>query len=397
MGKRIHRLLAEACVETLDAIFHRNMVADRAVARVLGAHPKWGARDRGFVAGTVYEVVRWRRRLAVLAGAGEEDWLALCGAHWMAGDFGRPDWAAWPEVSADDWRERGNLLESAAREVRQSVSPELDAIGYAELGEEWDRELTALNRPASVFLRVNQMRVKSATVQAELAGLGIETNPVPGTLSGLEVSNNKSVPAKLRESGHFEIQDAGSQQVAPFLLVEPGQKVIDACAGAGGKTLHLSALLAGKGELRAMDVQAGKLATLRLRAARAGAKIWTATVSEEVLSGMNGWADRVLVDAPCSGSGTIRRQADLKYRITAETLATVIAIQREVVRNNSRLVRPGGRLVYATCSVLPSENQAQAAWFSREFPDFAFEEERVISPAATGWDGFYMARWRRKQ
>lgn len=397
MGKRIHRLLAEACVETLEAIFDRDMVADRAVGRVLGAHPKWGSRDRGFVAGTVYEVVRWRRRLAVRAGAGETDWWALCGAQWKAGEFDRPDWAAWPEISAEDWEERGNALKSASREVRQSVSPELDAIGCADLGGEWEKELSALNRPASVFLRVNQMRVKSANVQAELAGIGIETAPVPGTVSGLEITNNKSVSAKLREGGHFEIQDAGSQQVAPFLLVEPGQKVVDACAGAGGKTLHLAALLAGKGELRAMDVEPGKLAILRQRAARAGAKVWTSPVSDKVLSGMDGWADRVLVDAPCSGSGTLRRQADLKYRITAETLAAVMATQREVLRTYSKLVRPGGRLVYATCSVLPSENQAQAAWFSREFPHFVFEEERVISPAATGWDGFYMARWQRRE
>jgi 16S rRNA (cytosine967-C5)-methyltransferase len=103
----------------------------------------------------------------------------------------------------------------------------------------------------------------------------------------------------------------------------------------------------------------------------------------------------VLVDAPCSGSGTLRRQADLKYRISAESVAQIRQVQREVLERCAPVVKPGGKLIYATCSILPSENEAQAAWFSAGHPDFVLEEERRISPAATGWDGFYMARWRR--
>src|SRR5690606_6657094 len=142
----------------------------------------------------------------------------------------------------------------------------------------------------------------------------------------------------------------------PFLLPEPGQRVVDACAGAGGKTLHLAALMAGKGELRAMDVEPAKLAILRQRAARAGAKVWTSPISDGVLRGMAGWADRVLVDAPCSGSGTLRRQADLKYRIAPASVAAIQEVQRAVLTHSAPLVRPGGRLVFATCSILTSEN-----------------------------------------
>ena len=205
----------------------------------------------------------------------------------------------------------------------------------------------------------------------------------------------KAVTAQLRESGRFEIQDAASQQVAPFCQVEPGMRVVDACAGAGGKTLHLAALLEGKGDLLAMDVQERKLESLKARAARATVKVRTALLSDEVLAKQAGQADRVLVDAPCSGSGTLRRQADLKYRISAESVAQIQQVQREVLERCAPVVKPGGKLIYATCSILPSENEAQAAWFSAGHPDFVLEEERRISPAASGWDGFYMARWRR--
>lgn len=218
-----------------------------------------------------------------------------------------------------------------------------------------------------------------------------------GAPLALRVEEGKTLPARLKESGRFEIQDAGSQQVAPFLQAEPGHRVVDACAGAGGKTLHLAALMNGKGELRALDVDGRKLAALKSRAAAAGVKVWTAQASPDVAAPLSGWADRVLIDAPCSGSGTLRRQPDLKYRITAESIDQTRALQRELLREYSPLVRPGGKLVYATCSVFPGENEAQAAWFSAQAADFIMEDERRISPAETGWDGFYMARWRRTE
>ena len=393
MVKKLHRILAEAAVEVLRSIFEEGVVADRAVGRALGANPKWGKRDRALVAETVYEVVRGRRRLEVLAGSG--DWWALCGFWWEQQGFVRPEWALWPEVPEAVRLEREAALAKLPRAVRFSLSDEFDALGEAELGDRWEVELAALNQAAPVFLRVNPRRGNLASVTAELEAVGVAVEPVEGCPLGLRVSGGKAVPAQLRESGRFEIQDAASQQVAPFLQVEPGMRVVDACAGAGGKTLHLAALLEAKGDLLAMDVQERKLESLRARASRATVKVRTAVVSDEALAGMAGQADRVLVDAPCSGSGTLRRQADLKYRITAESVAQGRQLQREVLERCVPLVRPGGKLVYATCSILPSENQAQAAWFSAGHPDFVLEEERILSPAATGWDGFYMARWRR--
>ena len=258
-------------------------------------------------------------------------------------------------------------------------------------------ELAAMNRQAEIFLRVNPLRSSLSAVTAELLEQGIALSPVEGAPLALRTVGARGIPARMRLGGKFEIQDAGSQQVAPFLQVEPGQVVVDACAGAGGKTLHLAALMSGSGELHALDVHGEKLDVLNGRANRAGVSVHATVISPDILTRLDSRADRVLVDAPCSGSGTLRRQPDLKYRITAESLAGTIVLQRELLTRFARLVRPGGKLVYATCSVLPSENEEQAAWFSTQHSDFVFEEERRISPAATGWDGFYMARWRRME
>ncbi len=390
----MHRILAEAVVGVLRQVFEEGMVADRAVGRALGANPKWGKRDRALVAESVYELVRWRRRLAVLAGS-EEVW-AMAGFWWEQQGFARPEWATWPAEAEEVKAARELALAGMPRAVRESLTDEFDALAAGELGPVWDVELSAMNEAAPVFLRVNPRRGSVASVTAELEAAGVAVEPVAGCPLGLRVAGGRAVPAQLRESGRFEIQDAASQQVAPFCQVEPGMRVVDACAGAGGKTLHLAALMEGKGDLLAMDVEERKLESLKARASRATVKVRTALLSDDVITKMAGQADRVLVDAPCSGSGTLRRQADLKYRITEASLAKVREVQRDVLRRCAPMVRPGGKLVYATCSVLTSENEAQAAWFSSGHPGFVLEEERRISPAASGWDGFYMARWRRK-
>ena len=152
----------------------------------------------------------------------------------------------------------------------------------------------------------------------------------------------------------------------------------------------------GRGVIHALDSVEARLEALRLRAGRAGVKVKAVAVSPAILTKLDRAADRVLVDAPCSGSGTLRRQADLKYRITADSLRSIMETQREVLLQYAALVKPGGKLVYATCSVLPAENEEQAAWFSARAGDFSLEEEKRISPAETGWDGFYMARWVRE-
>ena len=201
---------------------------------------------------------------------------------------------------------------------------------------------------------------------------------------------------ELYKDGLFEIQDAASQMVAPFAGIEAGLKVLDACAGAGGKTLHLAAQMNNQGELRALDIHQNKLDELSRRAARAGAKVQIALANAQSLRQLRGWADRLILDMPCSGTGTLRRQPDLKWRLSPAWLEQLRATQREILTDYRDLVASGGEIIYATCSILPSENGEQIAWFIGEFPEWELREERVISTAQSGFDGFYMARLARR-
>lgn len=393
---RLHRLLADACVEVLDGVFHQAKVVDRTLDALFRQHPKWGRRDRSFVAETVYELVRWRRHYALLAGTDEI--RRMLGLRWTEVGYARPEWAFWPEMTPLQPDARAALLSTQSRAVRESVPDRLDDIGAEELGPRWDRELAALNASAPVFLRINPLRTTRDELRQWLLDKDVETEAVPELPSALQVTGSRLIAPILLREGLFEIQDAASQLVAPFLGVEPGHRVLDACAGAGGKTLHLAALMQGKGELRALDVSAGKLDALRERATRAGVAklIRCEVISDAVLQNCRGWADRLLIDSPCSGLGTLRRQPDLKWRITPESLETTRRLQSELLDRYCALLRPGGEMVYATCSILPSENQLQVERFLTRHPEFEQTGEQAVSPADTGYDGFYMARLRHQ-
>jgi 16S rRNA (cytosine967-C5)-methyltransferase len=188
-----------------------------------------------------------------------------------------------------------------------------------------------------------------------------------------------------------EIQDAGSQLIAPLLDPQPDDTVIDACCGAGGKTLHLAALMADRGRLFALDVEARKLGELERRAKRAAVTcLRPRLISPEIITGLAGLADRLLIDAPCSGLGTLRRQPDLKWRLKPAGLERFRTLQRELLVDYQAMLKPGGRLVYATCSLLPSENR-RAVDHLLAAGGFRLLEERLVSPAETGFDGFYAA------
>ena len=197
------------------------------------------------------------------------------------------------------------------------------------------------------------------------------------------------------KKGYFEVQDASSQLVAAYLDVEPGMKVVDTCAGAGGKTLHLSALMQNKGQIIAMDIYESKLRKLKVRAKRNKAHNIDLKVidSTKVIKKLHNKADRVLIDAPCSGLGVLRRNPDSKWKLQPEFIDNIKKTQQEVLQNYSKMVKPGGKLVYATCSVLPSENQEQVAKFlnSESGKEFTFVKDKKILASESGYDGFYMA------
>ncbi|WP_367873684.1 RsmB/NOP family class I SAM-dependent RNA methyltransferase [Luteolibacter sp. Populi] len=364
---------------------------DRILDHTFRTNPKWGKRDRHFVADTVFEVTRWRRALAFVA---QDDSIeSLCAAQWNRAGLEIPEWWSWQGCRVPEMTAREELLGSEPRAILESMPDWLDARCAKELGGAWDAELVALNRRAPVFLRVNRLRLTPADAIRWLEENGVTAAPAEGAPDALVLAEGKMLPKPLAAEGLVEIQDAGSQAVVPLLEVEPGMKVIDACAGSGGKTLHLAALMQDRGEILAMDVSTAKLSELRRRATRAVTRIIrTETWRADSLKRYAGWADRILIDAPCSGLGTLRRQPDLKWRLNDVAIEKTRRLQRKMLDHYTEMLRPGGKLVYATCSVLTSENEAQIASFAERDGRWQVEESLRISPAATGWDGFYAAR-----
>lgn len=386
---KMHRLLAEACVSILREVFRNHRVLDHELAAAFETNRKWGRRDRSFVAETVFEVARWRRLLGQLAGC--EEISALCAAQWTRMGYQIPEWWQSGALPADEILTR----ESAARDlpfaIRESIPDWLDQLGRTELADRWEPEIEALNRRAPVFLRVNRLLGNVDDAIEWLAAEGVAASRVDGVPDALVLPPGKTLPKPLRASGRVEIQDAGSQLIVPMLDARPGQRIVDACSGAGGKTLQIASLMRNEGNLHALDIDARKLDELSRRARRARVScIRPAPIVANTVAGFTGVADRLLLDAPCSGLGTLRRQPDLKWRLKPADLERVRDVQRRILSEYPAMLKPGGRLVYATCSILPSENE-DAVRKRIDEGGFTLVDEKRISPAACGFDGFYAA------
>lgn len=387
---KMHRILAEAASTIAKSVFREHKVLDHELATAFEENPKWGKRDRGFIAETVFEVARWRRALGFLVES--EETTALCAAQWVRMGYDIPEWWAYNGRPVEEIKAREAELADQPRAVRESIPDWIDALGVAELGDAWDAELAALNQRASVFLRVNTLRTTRPDAIVWLASFNIVATEVPGLPDALVLAPGKSLPKTLRLDGRVEIQDAGSQMIAPLVDPQPGERVIDACSGAGGKSLHLAALMKNEGRVFGMDVDTKKLSELERRAKRANANkcIKAKEITAKSAVDFAEVADRLLIDAPCSGLGTLKRQPDLKWRLKPASLERVQGIQKELLTKYTAMLKPGGRLVYATCSILPSENRAAVDHLLAQ-GGFTLIEERPVSPAATGYDGFYAA------
>lgn len=391
---KLHRVLAEGCVAVLDAVLGDRLVLDHVLDEAFSANPKWGKRDRSFIAETVFEVVRWRRALAHVVN--HESLPALCAAQWQRMGIEIPEWWKWQGLPVAEMAAREASLSEQPRAVRESIPDWLDELGVRELGERWDAEIAALNQRAPITLRVNTLMGNLQETAKWLAGEGVETRPVPGVDTALEVTKGR-IGKPLLATGRIEIQDAGSQRITPVLDLKPGLQVIDACAGAGGKTLHAAALMENHGEIIALDVKIRKLEELERRARRASVTIIRSSVLDaNTVKELTGWADRVLIDAPCSGLGTLRRQPDLKWRLTEASLEKTRRLQRRLLDQYPAMVGAEGSFVYATCSILPSENEGQIAQLLEKDSRWEVLESVVISPAGDGSDGLYAARLSRK-
>ena len=234
-----------------------------------------------------------------------------------------------------------------------------------------------------------------------MAANGIETEFAKQTPEGLVLKQRDNVfTTEEFQAGLFEVQDINSQRVGHWVKPKPGMRVIDACAGAGGKSLHMAALMENKGQIIALDIFPKKLEELKRRARRNGAhNIETRPIeSRKTIKKLYQKADAVLIDAPCTGIGVLKRNPDAKWKLTPEFLLEITQVQTEILHDYASMVKPGGTLVYATCSILPQENQQQIETFlkSEEGQDFSLEAQETLLPSVTGYDGFFMARLIRK-
>lgn len=402
---RLHRNLVYTTIDSLNAIFNEGEYADKVVARALKKDKRWGSSDRKFVAETIYEIVRWKRLYAEIAEVKEpydRDNLWRMFAVWaVLRGYPIPDWRQLEGTPERKIKGRFDEL-SKVRALKESIPDWMDELGVKELGEKvWAKEIAAQNQPAKVILRTNTLKGTKESLRNTLMDLNIETEYLKDQPEALVLKERANVfLTDAFKQGLFEVQDANSQLVAGFLDVKPGMRVVDTCAGAGGKTLHMASLMENKGQLIAMDLYESKLKQLKLRAKRNGAfnieyRIIDTT---KVIKKLHEKADRVLIDAPCSGLGVLKRNPDSKWKLQPEFIDNIRKVQSEVLESYSKIVKPGGKLVYATCSVLPSENQEQVEKFLKTEigKQFTFVEDRKMLASESGFDGFYMALLERK-
>ena len=402
---RLHRNLVFTVIDSLMAIFNEGEYADKMVARALKKDKRWGSTDRKFVAETIYEIVRWKRLYAEIAEVKEpytrDDIWRIFAVWAVLRGITLPDWKYFENTPARRIKGRFDEL-TKTRKFKEAIPDWIDELGVKELGEEtWSKEIAAQNQPAQVILRVNTLKTTREKLHAILMDLDIETilpSDYPDALILKERANVFLTDAF--KEGLFEVQDASSQLVAPLLDVQPGMRVVDTCAGAGGKTLHLASLMQNKGQIIAMDIYESKQKQLKIRAKRNAAF----NIEYRIIDGtktikkLHEKADRVLIDAPCSGLGVLKRNPDSKWKLQPEFVENIRQVQQQVLQDYSKILKPGGKLVYATCSILPSENQDQIQKFlqSEAGKDFEFVEDHKILSHQSGFDGFYMALLHRK-
>ena len=398
---RLHKNLVLAVIKILDGVFNQDFYADKTIEKVLKLDKRWGSRDRAFIAETSYEIVRWKRLYLEIADVKKpfqyknlwrvfSVWAVLKGIN-------LPNWTEFQETPKR--RIKGKFDElSKIRKFRESVPDWIDKLACEEIGEKkWEKEISELNKMAELVIRTNTLKTNSSELQKIFLDEEISTEIISGYPDALRLKKRVNLFKKESfQKGLYEVQDASSQLVAPFLKIEPGMKICDICAGAGGKTLHLSALSKNKGQILAMDIYKHKLIQLKKRAKRNSAfNIETKLIeNNKSIKRLKGKIDRLLIDAPCSGLGVLKRNPDSKWKLQPDFLNKIKDTQSKILKQYSKLIKENGKIVYATCSILPSENEHQINNFlkSEEGQDFKLEEEKKISPLSSGFDGFYMAR-----
>ncbi|MCE1161852.1 MAG: RsmB/NOP family class I SAM-dependent RNA methyltransferase [Thiomonas sp.] len=364
--------------DVLREMLRFDAAADAVLSRLFRAKPQLGKSDRQILADTVYQVLRHLRLFQTLAAGDEgiggamEVRLAILG---WSGNAQSLHEALTPEQLA--WRKRVLAQDAMAlpEAVRWSLPEWLAAALQAHYGAEYPALAQSLLRPAPLDLRVNVQKTRREAVLDVFARLNLPARATPYSPWGIRLEGKPALQdLTVFREGWVEVQDEGSQLLPLLLAPRRGEMVVDFCAGAGGKTLALGAMMRGTGRLYAFDVADYRLAKLKPRLLRSGlSNVYPVAIAherDERVKRLAGKVDRVLVDAPCSGLGTLRRNPDMKWRQKPEDVAELATKQASILQAAATLVKPGGRLVYATCSVLPEENGAIVNAFLTAHPEF---------------------------
>lgn len=400
---KIHRPLLLSLGRALFDVFVDGRYADKVIERYLKANSKWGSRDRKFFAESVYEVVRHYYRYKYLAGVSqaesEQDFLNI----WAI--YAYEKWGLTEILgTAFDKTHYEKALADLAKKpswMQESWPEWLDQYMQNQLPEHWDQLRHRLNQVAPVDIRTNTLKVTSTELQSEFSKENVEVDFIAESSEGLTLKERKNVfITECFKKGYFEVQDRSSQKIAHILDPKPGERVCDACAGAGGKSLHLAALMQNKGRILAMDTLDWKLGELRGRASRNGISIIETRVIEstKTIKRQEHKFDRVLLDVPCSGLGVVRRNPDTKWKFSEERLKDLLILQAQILSLYSKMVKPGGTLVYATCSIVPQENERQVEQFLSENSDkWSLESLWNSHLEPNSGDGFFAAKLKRKE
>lgn len=416
----------QAAIEVLEDIEHQGRAASDALKNWGAAHRFAGAGDRAVIGNIVYDVLRRKSSLGWRMDATDAHSLVFAsvlndpdmGAEWLAENLGFDKFAPPPlsDERMQAWQSRN--LADAPEHIRADIAenwlPEFNTL----FGESWVEQAAALSTRPPVDLRVNTLKTNRDKALEALEGLkNAAASVAPYLDEAVRIPPLRALgrhPNVQTEQafldGWYEVQDLGSQLAAKLTGVQPGQQVMDYCAGAGGKTLALAAMMQNKGQIHAFDAERTRLNPIHERLQRAGVRNTQVHQRVEDLQPYIGLMDVVLTDAPCTGSGTWRRRPDAKWRLTEAQLESRVADQQEVLEAAKHYVKPGGRLVYVTCSLFASENNHQIARFLQQnsnysavpmaelwdgitdqaqpyYPDYG----AVFSPQSTDTDGFYIA------
>lgn len=415
--------LLDLSCELLRAVLKLDAPADGIVSAFFRKHKALGQRERHTLAETVYTVLRQRLVLQHLAQSGSgpiERRLAILA--WQGSDSFLRGALTPAELQ---WLEQVATIDRAtlAPKLRHNLPDWLAEPLQARLGDEQFWQIAqSMNEAAPLDLRVNTLKTKREDAQSALGAAGIEATATPYSPVGLRIAGKPALnKLELFTTGAIEVQDEGSQLLALLLDAKRGEMVVDFCAGAGGKTLALGAAMRNTGRLYAFDVSGHRLDNLKPRLARSGlSNVYPAQIAherDERIKRLAGKIDRVLVDAPCSGLGTLRRNPDLKWRQSPQAVTELQAKQEAILASAARLLKPGGRLVYATCSLLDAENEAIAEAFGAAHPQFkplsadeVLEKAHVerageltengylrLWPHRHATDGFFAAVWEKQR